>query len=141
MKLLLFGISLAFFIESPGELATLQVKIENVRNSEGYVLAALYNSEKGYPEDAEQALISDRIKAGSQNNTFTFKDIPSGTYAIAIFHDENDNQELDKNVVGIPQEGYGSSNNVQKMFRAPNFEESKFEVGKKDRIISIKLNY
>ena len=42
-----------------------------------------------------------------------FNDIPPGTYAIAVFHDENANGKLDKNFLGIPCEGYGASNNVR----------------------------
>ena len=141
MQLLLVILLFCNVYMEPNELVTLEVKIDNVRNDDGHLLATLYNSESGYPDDAKKAFKSAKIKAGSQNNTFVFKDLPSGTYAIAILHDENDNGKLDKNIMGIPQEGYGSSNNVQKTFRAPNFEESKFTVAHKNSSINIRLNY
>jgi hypothetical protein len=34
----------------------------------------------------------------------------------------------DKNFVGLPQEGYGASNDVRPAFAAPGFEESSFAV-------------
>lgn len=139
--LLIFSIFLSFYIGVPEEQVTLEVKIENARNNKGYLLASLYNSRTGYPDDPTVAFRLERIKAGSDDNQFSFKDIPPGTYALAILHDENNNGELDTNILGIPGEGYGSSNNVQKMFRAPNFEESKFQVGDKDQQLTIQLNY
>ena len=40
-----------------------------------------------------------------------FTDLPAGVYAVSVFHDENMNQKLDKNFVGVPKEEYGASNN------------------------------
>jgi len=42
-----------------------------------------------------------------------FEDIPPGTYALVVIHDENMNGKLDTNWVGIPKEGYGFSNDVK----------------------------
>ena len=58
----------------------------------------------------------------------TFEDLPYGTYAITILHDENGNLKVDANFLGIPKEGYGFSNNARNLFRAPKFEEAKFEL-------------
>jgi hypothetical protein len=51
-----------------------------------------------------------------------------GTYAVIVFHDENQDGKLDKNFLGVPQEGYGASNNVRHLMSAPEFEEASFVV-------------
>lgn len=45
---------------------------------------------------------------------------------IKAYHDENNNQKLDKNLVGYPLEKWGVSNNIRPPFREPTFEEIKF---------------
>ena len=56
-----------------------------------------------------------------------FAGLPSGDYAIALFHDENANGRLDR-VAGIPTEGVGFSNNPQLLFGPPRFVQSRFAV-------------
>jgi uncharacterized protein (DUF2141 family) len=53
-----------------------------------------------------------------------FEDIPPGTYALAVIHDENMNGKLDTNWLGIPKEGYGFSNAVKAMRGAPTRSEA-----------------
>ena len=51
-----------------------------------------------------------------------------GAYAISVFHDENDDGVLSTNLVGMPQEGHGVSNNHTYAMHAPNCEEIRFMV-------------
>jgi uncharacterized protein (DUF2141 family) len=62
--------------------------------------------------------------------TYTFKDLLQGDYAFAIYHDENKNSKLDKNMLGVPTEYYGFSNNARRTFSAPSFQESSFDLNK-----------
>ena len=57
-----------------------------------------------------------------------FENLPAGTYAISVFHDENNNQKMDKNFLGIPKEGYGASKNKLPFASAPDFDDNKFQV-------------
>ncbi|EKF55166.1 hypothetical protein I215_09052 [Galbibacter marinus] len=61
-------------------------------------------------------------------------------YSIASFLDENDNQKLDKNFVGMPQEPYGFSKNVKGTFGPPSFEETKITLDQKNKQINITLD-
>ena len=58
-----------------------------------------------------------------------------------MFHDENMNEKLDKNFMGVPKEGYGASNNQKKKMGPPNFDETKFHVGGTEQSVEIKLMY
>ena len=59
---------------------------------------------------------------------YTFKDLPHNDYAVAIFHDINNNGLLDKNALGIPVEPYGFSRNARARFSAPPFNDAKIEL-------------
>jgi uncharacterized protein (DUF2141 family) len=70
-----------------------------------------------------------------------FTDLPAGVYAVSVFHDENMNQKLDKNFVGVPKEGYGASNDPKKKMGPPSFEETKFQLSGTEQSLEIKLMY
>ncbi len=67
-----------------------------------------------------------------------FEGLQPGTYAVRLMHDENDNGKLDRNLVGMPTEGYGFSNNPRVM-RAATFEEASFELPQEGADIRIVL--
>ena len=64
--------------------------------------------------------------------------MPLGSYAISTYHDENDNDKLDKNIVGIPKEAYGFSNDATGFMGPPKWEDAKFDL-KEDKTITINL--
>ncbi len=70
--------------------------------------------------------------------TVYIPDLPNGNYAIAVYHDANGNNKLDKNFLGIPTEKYGFSNDAMGSFGPPDYEDCIVKVdGNKE--ISIKL--
>jgi uncharacterized protein (DUF2141 family) len=121
---------------------TLTVQIVNARNANGLIRIALFQNDDGFPGDASRALRTQPAKIDPQTLTAqaVFSGIPQGTYAVMIFHDENGNGKLDKNMIGIPKEGYGASNNPAKKMRPPNFDEAKFSLTP-DQSIEVKLIY
>jgi uncharacterized protein (DUF2141 family) len=70
-----------------------------------------------------------------------FEDIPPGTYAIAVVHDENMNGKLDANRLGIPSEGYGFSNGARALLSAPSFSAASFRHDGGTLNLSIRLRY
>ena len=70
-----------------------------------------------------------------------FTGLREGVYAVSVFHDENMNRKLDKNFVGIPREGYGTSNNPKRKMGPPDFEEAKFQLTGAAQSLEIKLLY
>ena len=67
-------------------------------------------------------------------------DLAPGKYAISIIHDENNNDKLDTNFIGIPKEGFGFSNNPRIMFGPPSFEKASFEINQA-HVILIEMKY
>jgi uncharacterized protein (DUF2141 family) len=57
-----------------------------------------------------------------------------------LFHDENGDGRLDTNVLGIPREGVGVSNNKIRSFGPPKWDDAKFAL-KGDLVLDIALHY
>ncbi len=120
---------------------TLEITVTGIDNNNGLILLSLFNSAEGFPGDREKAVKSLKQKVNADKVSFIIKELPPGIYAVSLIHDENNNEKLDTNFVGIPKEGYGASNNVKKMFRGPRFEEASFEVDKNLNKIEVELIY
>lgn len=76
------------------------------------------------------------IDTKKPNTKYTFENLADGQYAVAIFHDENENGIIDKNMFGAPTEAYGFSRNARGTFSAPSFEEAKIDL-KENKSIEI----
>ena len=116
---------------------TITVNMTGIPTEKGVVMIGLYSEDtfmKAKPEYSATSKIED------QKATCVFKDIPAGEYAVAVFHDENENQRMDFNSNGMPNEAYGSSNNKFNPFGPPQWNDSKFKVENKSVSIDIKMN-
>jgi len=69
-----------------------------------------------------------------------FENLPSGGYAIAILHDENANDRLDR-FAGIPREGIGFSRNPRFSFGPPAFSAARFILGNDRDVQNIRMRY
>lgn len=65
--------------------------------------------------------------------------LPQGKYAIAVFHDVNDNGDIDLNWLGAPTEIYGFSNNARGVFSEPELADQLFEHSKNGGVQRIHL--
>jgi len=129
------------FAESPS-CPGIHVTILNIRNSTGTVDCALFNSPAGFPVEvlraAQNVMV---IKVRDTRARCDFLDIPPGTYALAVIHDENMNGELDTNWLGIPKEGYGFSNDAKALLGPPSFSAARFRYDGQDMELTISLHY
>lgn len=115
--------------------ADLTVNITEVEQGKGHLLVALYADKQSYISG--EASFSSAVEAINKQEKVTFKNLPEGEYAVKMYQDENDNRALDFNMIGIPKEGYGFSNNVGQ-FGAPEYVEAKFTI-KDNTVIDIEL--
>jgi uncharacterized protein (DUF2141 family) len=105
----------------------IRAEISGLRSPRGVVRCLLFRGEDGFPSNAANA--SQRVVAKIVNGAAVceFADPPAGSLAIAFIHDENGNGELDKNFFGIPQEGYGFSNDARGKMGPPAFDKAAFQ--------------
>ena len=120
----------------------IHVTVLNIRNSTGTVACALFESPDGFPKEflrsATNVMV---IKIRKAQARCDFEDIPAGTYAIAVIHDENMNGELDTNMFGIPTEGYGFSRDAKALIGVPSFSAASFQYDGKNVDLTMSLNY
>ncbi len=120
----------------------IHVKILDIRNSTGTVACALFESAEGFPiEFLRSATNIMVIKVRKTQARCDFEDIPPGTYALGVIHDENMNGRLDTNVLGVPKEGYGFSNDAQGWLGAPSFEAASFQYDGRNLELTIDMHY
>ena len=81
------------------------------------------------------------IKVRNTQARCDFEDIPPGTYALAVIHDENMDGKLDTNWFGVPTEGYGFSNDAQGWLGAPSFSAASFTYDGRNLELTISLHY
>lgn len=118
----------------------IRVSIANLRSSDGIVGIALFNTGSGFPDKPERAVMGRSVSAGSKCEV-VFDKVPYGTYAVSVLHDENGNRKMDKTFIGIPREGFGTSNNPKIRRGAPSFGESRFSLAGSEVALRINMNY
>jgi len=113
---------------------TITVTVPNVLNNNGKISFALFTQENF----RKQPLFAKSSSIENGTSKVTFEKVPTGTYAIICFHDENNNDKMDFEENGMPKESYGTSNNPMN-FGPPQFDSSKFQVVDKDISLEIKF--
>lgn len=113
----------------------LHIRVEGDLSSKGHFFVALYRSSDDFPS---QTKVFKRAVESCQNRIVVLNNLPTDTYAVAVFQDQNDNQVLDKNFFGVPTEKYGFSNQAREIFSAPSFKSASFNLSS-DRVIRIRL--
>ena len=105
-------------------LGTVLIRILGAANDEGTMKIAIYGAEYTFERPAEAAFATvERISGGEVLVPVPLSALPD-TIAIAVFHDENDDGILNKNVVGFPSERYGFSRNARGLTGPPTWEQT-----------------
>lgn len=105
----------------------LLVHIDGFRNQKGDAGVTVFTSPDGWPEKNDKALMHGGHPFTGNKTTVELQ-LPAGRYAIAVIHDENSNHKLDRNMLGIPREGFGFANNPKVRLSAPSFDAAAMQV-------------
>ena len=125
----------------PAPTAALAIKVSSLRSNKGQVGCTLYGSEKGFPTDPSAALQRQWCPIAAGAATCAFDPIPAGVYAVACFHDENQNGKLDTGPFGIPKEGTVVSNYAKGFMGPPSFKDAKFSFAGVPSEMQLKMGY
>jgi uncharacterized protein (DUF2141 family) len=119
---------------------TLTVRIVGFDAVEGDVHAALYDNAEAFP-DSDKMLDEREVVLTGPAAEITFDGLEaSRSYAVAVYHDANGNDEFDQGFLGIPRERYGFSRNPRVFLRAPRFEEAAVELPPEGLTVEIDLS-
>jgi uncharacterized protein (DUF2141 family) len=125
------------FQESP-KLGKLTVIITGFTNETGNCRFALDNSKFIY-EREDTVWIGKVLPIVNKQVIVVIDSLAYGEYAVRVFHDENKNEVIDTNILGIPTEDYGYSNNASSWFGPPSWDKAKFIFNKPEMTIEIEV--
>ncbi|MDQ2104695.1 DUF2141 domain-containing protein [Azospirillum isscasi] len=118
--------------------AALAVTVQGVRSGEGRIVLAVCE-EAVYP--AGRCAVRVTAPAAEGAVRVIVPDLPPGTYALRVYHDENGNGQLDRNLLGIPWEGFGFGNDAPVRMTPPRFREAAVTVGEGGLETALTLRY
>ena len=116
--------------------APLVVTVTGARPEFGQVMLSVFDSEDAF---LKRPLAQHVIAVGAEPDVSTRFDLPPGLYAVSAVYDENANGQLDTNLLGIPSESVGTSNNAKALFGPPDFEDAAFDLPEGGATIVIRL--
>jgi uncharacterized protein (DUF2141 family) len=131
---IVFGCIAALF---PVANPKLTLKISNIEKVQGEIRVGVFNTGTNFLKQGA-AIKNYAIKVDNDTAYLTITDLPKGEYAITMYHDENSDNIMNTNFIGIPKEPYGFSNNVKPKMSAPKYEDCKFSFSA-DQTLHIKL--
>jgi uncharacterized protein (DUF2141 family) len=121
---------------APGSL---DAGIQGFRSQKGQVMACLTTRPQNFPNCQDDPHARRMTVPTRAAGMLKFDGLPSGTYALALIHDENGNGKLDT-MMGIPKEGFGFSRNPAIRFGPPSFKSAEVAIvsGQVDETVKMK---
>ncbi len=125
-----------YIVPAFAQVHKVDVCFTHIEEQGGTLQVGLYNRPEAFPkEDQEYQDAQIPVYGDSLCHRFF---LSQGQYAIAVYHDVNNNGKVDRNLIGRPTEQYGFSNNVKPFLSAPKFKETAFWV-RQDTVVVIRL--
>lgn len=119
----------------------LHVEVHDLHSTAGNLTVTVYGDR---PEDflaPGRKLDRVRVPVTGSETTACLAVPEPGTYAIAVYHDEDDDHDFDRTLLGLPAEGYGFSNDAPALVGLPSFRDAKFEVPADGSRLTIRMRY
>jgi uncharacterized protein (DUF2141 family) len=108
--------------------------------SQDPVCVALFADGAGFPDNAAAAIY--RACTPFAGLPVRITNLSEGTtYGVSVFVDANGNSKLDTNLVGMPSEGFGFSNNPSIGFSSPKWADVSFPLNASTARQTIKVVY
>ena len=121
-----------YITELRGDIS-LEMEINNLESNKGPIYIRIL-------DENENPVIVGTSPVINYSSEISFDSIFPGKYAIQFFHDENKNQKMDFNLIGIPKEKFGSSNDVKPILGPPKFKKMLFEIYQDKKIVMKPVN-
>jgi uncharacterized protein (DUF2141 family) len=125
---------------APAFAARIIVTVSGLHSANGAVYVGLYATPSKFL-NGTQCDAMRKVRASSGPITVVFDNLPPGIYAVGAYHDENNNDHMDTDFVGLPTEGYALSNGVRAVMAKPTFQQAAFTVGAEDKPVALHIRY
>lgn len=120
--------------------AQLTVTVEGLASQEGNVCFKVFSGSQGFPNEDDNAVVKSCMAIAEMPLSVTFEDLTVGNYAVAIYHDANGDEMLNRGLFGMPTEGYGFSNDAIARTGPASYEDAMILVGG-NTAITISMQY
>lgn len=142
VSIMTWCLALALLLFQTPTEGTLAVNAEGFENATGKAYFHLFSNGEAWPEPGK-ALDHQVARIRDGKAKVVFKKVKPGTYAVSVFHDHNNNGELDFSWFPLPgpAEGVGASNDAPASLGPPKWNDAKFSVGKTGKVITIRIRY
>lgn len=127
--------------QGPASEVTLTVVVQGLRSAKGLVAVSLYADDKSKFLVKKGSIYVGRVDAHAPSTRVCMHLPKAGTYAIAVYHDEDASRKLNRSLVGLPTEGFGFSNNPKTFMSLPAFSAVRLNVAKSGMETVIRLRY
>jgi uncharacterized protein (DUF2141 family) len=118
------------------------IDVSGVRGERGQIVAAIYLGASGFPEDPKAVHTDRTVPITGRQQRLVFDRVPAGPFAVAVYHDEDADGEMDKGMFGMPAEGYGFSRDAAAQFGPPSFESARLTLaGGQQLPVPIRMRY
>jgi uncharacterized protein (DUF2141 family) len=119
--------------------AELRITIRHALPHQGELMVVLFDRPDGFPHERTRTQPAQRLKPDGEMAVVVFSGLAEGRWAAMVLQDLNGNGRIDTNLVGLPTEPYGASNNKLPRLSAPRFEEALFPLTAQGAQITIEL--
>jgi uncharacterized protein (DUF2141 family) len=121
--------------------AALRISVSGTRSAKGNITITIYPDEPSRFLDGAYKVARQQLPVTLPVTSACFALPAPGYYAVALFHDENDDHHLNTNALGIPTEGIGFSNNPTLYFGPPDLSRVRISLHPGDNPIAIRMKY
>jgi uncharacterized protein (DUF2141 family) len=131
---------LAPLLVAAAPMGRVDISLHGLRSGKGMVRVCLTKSPKHFPDCNADPKARSRSVPAVEAGRLSFTDLEPGSYALALFHDENANARLDT-FAKIPREGFGFSRNPKVRFGAPSFRQVAFPIQAAPVKMAVRMQY
>lgn len=119
--------------------AGLSIDVSGIPKAVGNLRVSVFTRDNWLDDGRQTATLV--VPATSATMTVNFPDLPPGTYAIALIHDADGDGDMTYTLLGLPDEGFGFSNNVVPLLSAPSFDAAAFALGPDGKHLQVSLRH
>jgi uncharacterized protein (DUF2141 family) len=117
-----------------------KVIIKGIKSEKGKLVLAIFKDQEGFK--SKKPIKRLELNKSDLEEIEVVLKLDLGTYGISVLDDENSNNKMDYNFIGIPKEGFGFSNYYHEGLSKPHFDRFKFEINNRAvELIDIRLRY
>jgi uncharacterized protein (DUF2141 family) len=119
----------------------LQISVTGMRSTKGSVGITIYPDDPPHFLDGAYKLARQYVPVTLPVTHACFAVAAPAYYAVAVFHDENNNHHFDTTALGFPAEGFGFSNNPRLLLGPPDLGRVRFQADRGDNQVLIQMKY